>query len=59
MRVDLYDGYWIVEIGGIDYNIIGNKEDGYEVIFINEEAEQISYYSNKDFEACLVWCYNS
>ena len=59
MRVDLYDGYWIVEVDSIEYNIIGNKEDGYEVIFINKEGEQILYYSNKDFEKCLIWCYRS
>lgn len=59
MRVDLYDGYWIVDVDGIDYNIIGNEEDGYEVIFINEEGEQISYYSSNNFEKCLIWCYRS
>ncbi|MBO7712921.1 MAG: hypothetical protein J6S85_05090 [Methanobrevibacter sp.] len=57
MRVDLYDGNWLVEIDGYEYMIIGNKDDGYEVI--KSDNDNILYYSSNDFEECLVWCYNS
>ena len=57
MRIDLYDGGWLVEVDGYEYMIIGDKDDGYEVIKANDD--NILYYSSKDFEACLTWCYNS
>lgn len=57
MRVDMYDDYWIIEVDGYEYNIIGDSDNGYEVIANGDDS--VLYYSNKDFEACLIWCYRS
>lgn len=59
MRVDLYGNDWLIEIDGYEYKIIGNKEDGYEIIFEDAEGCLTSYFSSNDFEECLVWVYNS
>lgn len=56
MKVDLYDGMWIVEVYETEYLIIGNKDDGYDVCF--SSAEDV-LFSSHDFEECLVWVYNS
>lgn len=59
MIINLHDGDWVVNIDGIEYLIVGNKEDGYEIIFEDAEGCLTSYFSSNDFEECLVWCYNS
>lgn len=57
MEVSLYDGDWLVVVDNYEYMIIGDAEDGYEVIKANDD--NILYYSSKNFEECLTWCYNS
>ena len=59
MSVNLYNSDWLVEVNGDEYKIIGNKEDGYEIIFEDTEGCLTSYFSSNDFEECLVWCFNS
>lgn len=54
MRVDLYDGDWLVEIDGMEYIIKGDVDDGYDIIY---DDEVIRHYN--DLESCFVWCYRS
>lgn len=57
MEINLYDNDWLIEIDGYEYKIIGNKEDGYEII--KADDDNILYFSSNDFEECLVWLYRS
>lgn len=61
MRIDLYDGDWLVEVDGTEYVIIGNKDDGYDIGYNNTlyNSEDDILFSSNDFEECLVWLYNS
>ena len=61
MKVDLYDGMWVVEVYETEYLIIGNKDDGYDVCFNNTSCSSVEdvLFSSYDFEECLVSVYNS
>ena len=63
MEIKLDYSQWLVD-NGDEFFIEGNKDDGYKVTqrIYDDEIEEVNeeiLFESKDFEECLVWCYNS
>ena len=58
MTITSIDEGWEIYNSGTWYYILGNYDDGYEVYDDLNHIDR-ELYSNKDFESCLMWVYNS
>lgn len=59
MTVEYNDNTWYVDNNGNQWEIQGNKDSGYDVVFHDPLDGGDVFYQSKDFEACLIYILDS